>query len=282
MSISAAEKSVEPAAGEAGVSPARRWDRAWIGYVTALSIILGGMLALAVRTTESSRKSATPGSNRFDLLSAILDRERTANSRLEADILRLREQRDGLLKAKRGGNATTDGLNKELADLKVMAGLSEHSGAGIRVTVRDSPDAVPEGADFNEFIVHDQDLNNLIGELKSGGVWQLGISGADTDRMQRIVVTTTARCVGPTAVVNGTPLSAPYHILALGDAKQIRAHLERADGYIRQRGLDAKRMVELTDMAEIKLPEYSGNMSPRYAEPVKPAKPAETASTSGG
>jgi uncharacterized protein YlxW (UPF0749 family) len=274
MSITAAEKSVEAPVADAA-SPQKRAETAWIWQVTALSIVLGVMLALAIRTTERARDPKTPGSNRFGLLAALLDREHQANSRLENDILRLRKQKEDYLKAQQGGTEVYTGLNKQLDELKATAGLAAISGSGIRLTVRDSPDTVPEGADFNEFIVHDQDLNNLIGELKLGGVWQLAISGADTERLQRIVVTTTARCVGPTAVVNGTPLSAPYHILALGDATTLRAHLDRADGYIKQRGLDVKKMVEITDVEEITLPEYSGNLNPRYAVPV-PEKPAAT------
>jgi uncharacterized protein YlxW (UPF0749 family) len=117
-------------------------------------------------------------------------------------------------------------------------------------------------------MVHDQDLNNILNDLKAAGVEHLGISGVDTTSIQRVVVTTTARCVGPTAVVNGTPLSAPYHIYAIGDRQLLRQYLERPDGYIRgPRQLDQRKMVAIEDMDEISLPEFA-SISARYAKPV--------------
>ena len=60
----------------------------------------------------------------------------------------------------------------------------------------------------------------------------------------------------------------PDHILALGDPKVLRAALEAPDGYIRQRELDTRKMIEITESPNVFLPEYSGKMQTRYAKPI--------------
>jgi uncharacterized protein YlxW (UPF0749 family) len=112
--------------------------------------------------------------------------------------------------------------------------------------------------------------------LKAAGAQQLAISGADSTKPQRVVVSTTARCVGPTAVVNGTYLSAPFHIFAIGDPKALREALERPDGYVRgQRRLEAKKMIEISDAPKMVFPEYSGKLQARYTQPLPGPKAEE-------
>ncbi len=268
MSITAAEKSIDPPAPGAVSAQAVRRDNAWIWQVTMLSVLLGGMLALAVRTTEQSR--TTPGSSsRLGLLAALIDREKQESEGLQQEVAALRRRHGELLAEAQGGTQTAKDLKSAFDAVKELAGLSAISGPGLNITIRDSPDAPPENVPFEEYLVHDQDLNHIISILKTSGAQHLAVSGADSERLQRVVVSTTARCVGPTAVVNGTYLAAPYHILAIGDAQRMRAALDEPDGYVRgMRELDKKKMIEIVDHEKIDLPEYSGKLQARYAKPV--------------
>jgi uncharacterized protein YlxW (UPF0749 family) len=240
-------------------------DHVWVWHVTALSIALGILLALAIRTTGRLRNSSVPGS-RFGVSTAFLSRYKEHNLLLQRQIIELRRQVSDQVATADLDTQAAGALRKDFERLKEVAGLSAAQGPGLRLTVRDSLEApvlsVPD------YLVHDQDLNNLIAELKAAGAQHLAIAGADETNLQRVVVTTTARCVGPTAVVNGTPLSAPYHILAIGDPKRLRAALERPDGYIRVRELDARKMILIEEAAQLVLPEYSGTFKARYARPA--------------
>ncbi|MBM3459608.1 MAG: DUF881 domain-containing protein, partial [Armatimonadetes bacterium] len=90
--------------------------------------------------------------------------------------------------------------------------------------------------------------------------------------LQRIVVTTTARCVGPNTIVNGVQLSAPYTILAIGNSRELRGALEMQNGFVQMRGLDVLKMITIEEMERLELPEYAGSLNLRYARPA-PAKP---------
>lgn len=275
MSIAAEQKSAEPVPAIAAAPP-RRLDNAWLWQVTALSILLGGMLALAVRTTEKGRTSTNPGGSRFNLLAEMIKGEKDKASRLQEEVSALRRQKDEALRRIQGDQGVSQQLKEEFQSVRQQAGLLAVEGAGIVVTIRDSPETPPENEPFEDYLVHDQDLNNILSVLKAAGAQQLAISGADSTKPQRVVVSTTARCVGPTAVVNGTYLSAPFHIFAIGDAKALREALERPDGYVRgQRRLEAKKMIEVSDAPKMVFPEYSGKLQARYTNPIPTPKAEE-------
>jgi uncharacterized protein YlxW (UPF0749 family) len=276
MTVTTAESSVEqPAALPAASAPAavaapRRHDHGWVWQVTALSVAMGIMLALAVRTTDRNRNSTTPGT-RLGVSSAFLARYKERNHRLQQEIVELRRELSEYVASISNESTTTEALKHEFEALKTRAGLSAVEGPGLKITVRDNVEGFSSGGadEFANFMVHDQDLNNILSELKGAGGEHFALSGVDTDSVQRVVVTTTARCVGPVAYVNGTPLSAPYHIFVIGPPKQLRAALERPDGYVRGiRQLDARKMIAVQEEARLELPAYSGALTPRYARPA--------------
>jgi uncharacterized protein YlxW (UPF0749 family) len=258
------------AAPGGGESVARPPDNAWVWQITLLSILLGGMLALAVRTTEQARNAPLAGRRPLQLTAAYLDQVRGDFQRLEQQNAALTARRDKYLELEKQGSRSSEELKQEFETIKALAGLTAVEGPGLNITISDSTATPPAGVDIREFMVHDTDLNGLLSELKAAGAQHLAISGADTERQERIILTTTARCVGPTAVVNRIPLSAPYHILAVGDPAALRAALEAPTGTIRVRELDTKKMVSIQEVEKLVLPEYPVTLDARYARPLSP------------
>lgn len=276
MALNPAESSSVPTAlvetpADAGhYVSARHHENLWIWQVSGLSVVLGVMLALAV-TTQS--RTDTSSGNRFGVAASLLSRYKERNDHLQAQVVELRQQVDDAYEKAKTESATTTQLSEEYERLQERSGISAVSGSGLRIIVQDSV-AIPRIGEptenFAEYMVHDQDLNNILNDLKAAGAQHLGISGVDTSSIQRVTVTTTARCVGNTAMVNGNPLAAPYHIFVIGDRERLRQYLERPDGYIRGiRQLAQRKMVVIEDMDEISLPEFAST-SPRYAKPVPP------------
>lgn len=277
MAFTPAESSSVPsvlvdttATSENHASP-RHNEHVWVWQVSGLSIVLGVMLALAVNTTTRSRTD-TASNDRFGVAASLLSRYKDRNDHLQGQLVDLRKQVDSSLSGDETESATTKKLNEEYGQLQEAAGLAAVSGSGLRITVQDSTQIPRIGEPtegFAEYMVHDQDLNNILNELKLAGAQHLGISGVDTTSIQRVIVTTTARCVGNTAMVNDNPLAAPYHIFVIGDRQRLRQHLERPDGYIRGvRQLAQRKMVVIEDMDAIALPEFAST-SARYAKPVQ-------------
>jgi uncharacterized protein YlxW (UPF0749 family) len=281
MALNPAETpvAVAPPVEAVGASRPRVPDGVWLLQVSALSIVLGVLLALAVSTTDRSRESATTA-NRFGIAATLLSRYRDRSDRLQSEIVELRRQLSESMAGVETESASARRLREELERLQAMAGLSAVRGRGLRIVVRDSteiPRSMQPADSFADYMVHDQDLTNLLNELKAAGAQHMGVSGADTTSIQRVAVTTTARCVGPTAMVNDIPLSGPYHIFVIGDPQALRAALERPGGYIRgPRQLEARRMVLIEELEDIALPEFAAP-TPRYLKPVPEKAPPATA-----
>lgn len=266
-----------PLPGEPEGGSAWHPDHAWVWQVTALSLGLGVLLALSIRTTDRLRMTNQPGT-RFGVSTAFLARYKEQNGRLQDEIVDLRRQVNGYIAGLENDSRATTELKRQFEELKVKSGLGAATGPGLEITVRDNPGPLLSSdapGDFALNIVHDQDLINLINELKTAGSTQIAIAGADAENLQRVIVTTTARCVGPTAIVNGIPLSAPYRILALGDPVALKTALERPDSYTRFRKLDERKMISIQEQAELVVPDYSGTLSPRYARPLTDADGAK-------
>ena len=276
MALNPAESStvpsvlVETPAETGNQAPVRHHENLWVWQVSGLSVVLGVMLALAVNTTTHS-PTDTASNDRFGVAASLLSRYKDRNDRLQSEVVELRRQVDEAYAGAQSETTTTAKLRDEYERLKETAGLSAVSGSGLRITVQDSTQIPRIGEPtegFAEYMVHDQDLNNILNELKAAGAQHLGISGVDTSSIQRVTVTTTARCVGNTAMVNDNPLAAPYHIFVIGDRQRLRQQLERPDGYIRGvRQLAQRKMVVIEDMDGIALPEFAST-SARYAKPV--------------
>jgi uncharacterized protein YlxW (UPF0749 family) len=244
----------------------RRSDATWLVHVTLLSLLLGMLLALAIRTTERLRSSDSGGS-RLQVSSVFLSRYKDQHQRLQDEVAELRRQRDEYMATVEDDSHDNQGLKAQFEELKLLGGLSPVEGPGIRVTLRDSTDTHAT-LDDPAFLIHDHDINAVISVLKRAGARYLAVSGADGDRLQRVIVSSTARCVGSVVMVNMVPLSGPYRLYAIGDSKELRKALEQPDGFVRTRGLQAKKMIVIEDQPHIALPEYSGTLRAQYARPV--------------
>ncbi len=246
-----------------------RHDNVWIWQVTALCVGLGVMLALAVRTTSRIKRTGI-SPNRFGVSAAVVGAYREQAERLEREIAVLRNR---LKEYQLGASSTSknfDLLRKQMAEQSAMAGLAAVEGPGVKVQLKDSEEQRLPGLpveEYDNYLIHDIDINGICSELKAAGAEALAISGADTTKLQRVVVTTTARCVGPNAIVNGVQVSAPYTIYAIGNPKELRSALEMPNGFIQSRGLDVLKMITIEESDHLVLPQYAGSFSPRYARP---------------
>lgn len=278
MALKSAEDELEAKALEHGAAaaalPAARpiADQSWVWYVTALSVVLGVMLALAIRTTSHMNRVGFAGP-RLGVSAAVIGtlREQSEQQQREIEVLnkKLREYENRIDERIR----SDEGLRKEFNLFKAAAGLTAVHGPGVRIQLRDSPKEPLDGLDPEQlasYTIHDMDLNGLMGELKAAGCEALAVAGADGKEFQRIVAMSSARCVGPTAVVNGVSLSAPYTILAIGNPQNLRRALEMPNGFIQTRGLDVLQMIVIEEDEKLVLPEYAGSFSLKYARPAAP------------
>src|SRR5262249_45079574 len=148
------------------------------------------------------------------------------NEQLQQEVSKLREQSTRMETQLAEGTHATETLNQQLQSVKLLAGLTPVRGPGLMITLRDSKKKLPAGYDPAQAIVHDQDINAILSELKAAGTEALAISGADRSQSQRVTALTTARCAGPGMKVNDTVFGAPYTIYAIGNPAELESQLK--------------------------------------------------------
>lgn len=158
-------------------------------------------------------------------------------------------------------------IKKELDDAGIIAGLVDVKGEGLKITLDDTR-AINQiaidagGYDPNVFVIHDTDLLMVINELFAAGAEAISING------QRIVTRTEIRCVGPVVSINGARYSAPFEILAIGDADILEGSMKLRGGIIdslKQASID----VTMEKMEEVVVPKYEKVITNEYAVPVE-------------
>lgn len=264
----AAEREVRPATPLPG---SRRHSAAWVWQVTVLSLLLGVMLAVALRTESRLRGAGLPTS-RFGARAGVAYTLKESNDRLQDEVKQLRQRTASLETTLAQRSSSAAALTRELSDLQLRAGLVPVEGAGLIITLRDSPLKGEDAAQDQLKIVHDNDLNMILGELKAAGAETLGIAGADREKIQRVIYSTTVRCTGPGMDVNDTRLGGPYTIYAIGNPKELRAQLEMKAGVVKTLGLNELQMITIQESQKIIIPEYTGSFSFKHAKPSNPPR----------
>ena len=92
------------------------------------------------------------------------------------------------------------------------------SGPGVQIALSDAPPGqIPEGATPNDLVIHQQDIEDTMNALWSGGAEAMTVQGV------RVTSRTVIRCIGNVILVDGTSYSPPYVIQAIGDPATLRA-----------------------------------------------------------
>lgn len=114
-------------------------------------------------------------------------------------------------------NSRLKELQKELDEANKLLGLTEITGSGIVLTIRDND--ITSAKDIvgnpNEALVHDEDLRQMINELKNAGAEAISIND------QRIVFGTSITCSGAIVRVNDVKLNSPFVIKVIGNVNSL-------------------------------------------------------------
>lgn len=114
---------------------------------------------------------------------------------------------------------------RRAVEYAALAGLTPVTGPGVDVTLSDSSRAIPQGENPSAALVQDSDLTFLVMMLWYGGARAVAING------ERVTAVTTITSSGPTILINGRRLVAPFGVAAVGDPKVLRGVLETRGGF---------------------------------------------------
>jgi uncharacterized protein YlxW (UPF0749 family) len=174
----------------------------WIVPVSALSAVLGFMI-MASWITKENRDSIVGSlspEQKMRVQSGEVDLSKYRE--LEAEVDALRKRSTALEKEISVSGKGSSTLNEQLQATKMFAGLTEVEGPGVKVVLKDNPEAgmMPTDGD----LIHDIDVLRITNELFNAGAEAISVNG------QRLVSLTDIRCAGTIINVNGVKVASLY------------------------------------------------------------------------
>lgn len=245
----------------------------WLGQITILSMVMGGLLALSLKTQDRIRNDQMP-SMRPNLIANAYAEMRKENLDLRKQVTQQRKQIQKYQDAMTAEGSQTKVLAEDLRKLNVLAGLTAVTGPGVIVTLRDAkkqPQKPNSMSDemwqeaTTDYLIHDANIRDVVNELKNAGAEAIAIND------QRVINTTSIRCVGNNVHVNSVPTAgSPVIIKAIGLADLMQSGLLMRGG-IKDHFVSAE-MIMVEKAESLTLPAYSGATPLQYAKPAAEQK----------
>lgn len=157
-------------------------------------------------------------------------------------------------------DTTASNQEEEIKLNNMLLGLTDVTGPGIVISVKDKQGVTSEMLDPTDsivyYLVHDTDLRMIVNELKNAGAEAISINN------QRIVLTSSITCEGNIVRINGEKIGSPFTIKAIGNPERLYGALTRPEGIIDvfNRKVDTK-----VDKAnEVEISKYNGVISSKF------------------
>ena len=239
----------------------RRVDRPspWPWLVPVAALVAGALFASSVRASQGG-DLRTDQAQLPDLIRA----QTRTNEQRAGTLDTLQAQVDAQTAALAPGNVATQQLERQANELSAAAGRTPVKGTTVRVRLDDAKlvgGEVPAGADPDDYVIHQQDVQGVVNALWAGGAEAMMLQD------QRVISTSAVRCVGNTLVLQGRVYSPPYVITAIGDPAALRASL-RSDPDVenlRQWSVAVGLGYDVSTPGELTFPAYSGSIVPEHA-----------------
>lgn len=236
--------------------PAQRSSRTALGHATsALVLATAGLL---ITVSALAARGSDLRSDRNLSLRELIIAQGQRNTQLEEQIEQLRAK---IAEAGEDDELLAD-LQPRIASAALVASTTPVVGPGVRVQLADAPpDVKPAGVSEDALVVHQQDIQEVVNALWSGGAEAITIQG------ERVIATTGIKCVGNTVVLHGVPYAPPYVIEAIGDPAKLTKALDGSSAvtifrqYVNAYGLG----FSMEKVGELDMPGFTGTLGLGHA-----------------
>lgn len=230
----------------------------WQIPVAVACIVLGVMVGLQYRTQLSTTPIQVDDRRKTLELVRTLEAER---NKLSTEITDLRGRMAELEDASGKRESVSKQMQEQLNRSRIEAGLTGLKGPGVEIVLSDSPRTPGMDEDPYFYIVHDVDLQAVVNELWAAGAEAVSIND------QRVVTRTSIRCVGPTVLVNGVRLAAPYTVKGIGPS-DLETALRMPGGFIDSMAplISHGGQIQVTRNQEISILPFEGSLAFRYSQ----------------
>jgi uncharacterized protein YlxW (UPF0749 family) len=229
-----------------------------------LSIAVGVMLSLPFKVIQRSSTEPLPSDSRQELANRIL-KITEENDQLRIELTQVRDQSGQLEETLMQNEQASEELTESRRTYRLMAGLDAVHGPGIKLTLLENPPENPAGGEVAPYFIHQEDLLNIVNELWLAGAE--GIAIGSGGKIERLVMTSTIRCVGSLIDVNNTRMSPPFEIYAIGNKDDLYAALSMPGGVLEPLSF-FNIQAQMEKLDDLTLPAFSGSTLRQYARPV--------------
>lgn len=231
------------------------------GLALLLPAMIFGFLVAAQWQTQSERNELAVRYN-APLTEAARSLQNEQNT-FKTQLAELRRELDGIQASASTQSEASRSLQARIDELKARAGLTPVKGDGVVVVLDDAKVLPANAKDLDQSICHATDLTDIVNTAWRGGASAVAIND------ERIVGTSSVYCVGATIMVNGTLMSPPFQIVAVGRQDQLLGAFEDpaqlAD--IKQRSEVHGLGFRVSRAQAIEAPAYSGALNVHVAQP---------------
>ena len=231
------------------------------------SVSLATFLVTALAATQF-RSQPLPPSNRVARDEAL----RQSVSQLEDQNRGLKSRVHDLQAAVKAGEDETarrssaaQQVKAQLDEQRSIAGLTALHGPGLTVLLHDGSNPNDPGDRSLGWTVHYQDLQDIVNLLWASGAEAIAVNG------QRIVPTTAFHYAGVNILVNnGSRLSAPYTLTAIGDPSALANGVADADqlAELKSRNRIYGLGLSWVRSTRLSVPVYDSTFLVKYAQPL--------------
>lgn len=228
------------------------------GLALLVPAILFGFLVAAQWTTFAGPRDVTI--RYVEPLNTTVTGLQEEQDSLKAQLADLRARLDDLQRTAAAQSGVTKDLQGRIDELRALSGITAVSGEGVLVRLAV---ARPVAAGQERPACLAPDLTDIVNAAWRGGAGAVAING------ERLVASSSVYCVGSTIVVNGSLVSAPFEVAALGDPARL---LSTFDDPAQLRDLKRRRDQEAVELRVSRAPlltlgAYTGPLAARSAKP---------------
>jgi uncharacterized protein YlxW (UPF0749 family) len=231
----------------------------------AFALVLALLAGLVVVSVRAAPDSAPNRIGRRVELAELIRVEQARVDALTARVADLRTQVDAQRRPVAGEENTAAALEAQIAEVLAPAQMVAVRGPGLVVTLDDATAGATDGTDYNNLVIHEQDLQAVVNGLWAGGAEAMSVAG------ERVLATTAIRCVGNVLLLHGRTYSPPFEIHAIGGQTALHAALQQDPTVARfQRAVNEFGLrFDIVASAELELPAYAGGVPMQVAEPAE-------------
>ncbi|MPW25185.1 DUF881 domain-containing protein [Alkalibaculum sp. M08DMB] len=117
-------------------------------------------------------------------------------------------------------------LYNELIRYDIIAGKKDVQGPGVKISMSDSNEILQPGDNISDYIIHNNDILEIINELRFSGAEVIAINGYQLSWNSNI------DCAGPVIYIDDFIAGAPFIIEAIGNRDKIIATLNSDESYV--------------------------------------------------